>query len=240
MRENRGKRELRPIEILPGYLIHPLGSCFVKWGNTWVICSVRQEERVPPFLQGTGKGWITAEYGMLPGSTDIRISRDQHLGGRSQEIRRMIGRSLRGVMDFSLLGERTLRVDCDVIQADGGTRVASVVGGFVALIEALSKLHTRREISSWPLREFLGAVSVGKLGNEFILDLDYSEDSQVEVDMNVVMTESKKCIEIQATGEEAPFSPEELSRMLEIAWEGIEKIISLVKEVTLTLWKGRA
>ncbi|HEX68571.1 MAG TPA: ribonuclease PH [bacterium] len=238
MREGREDKELREIEFLPGYLKHPEGSCFVKWGNTWVICSVRVEEKVPPFLQGTGSGWVTAEYGMLPGSTNVRVSREYSQTGRSHEIQRMIGRSLRAVMNLEGLGERTLRVDCDVIQADGGTRMASVCGGFIALIEAVNKLYRDRVITHWPIKEYIAGVSVGKVEGRFLLDLEYSEDSIAEVDMNVVMTESGRIVELQSTAEKVPFTTSELNTLLKLANQGIEEIIKKIKEETIHLWKG--
>ncbi|MCD6218990.1 ribonuclease PH [Candidatus Calescamantes bacterium] len=239
VREKRGKDELRPIEFHPGYLIHPQGSCFVKWGNTWVICSAQVEERVPAFLQNTHTGWITAEYSMIPGATDPRITREQvRMGGRTKEIQRMIGRSLRGVTNLEILGERTMHIDCEVIQADGGTRMASVAGGFIALLEAVSKLKRDRVITRSPIREYLGGVSVGKVKGDYLLDLNYEEDSQAEVDMNIVMTESGKFVEIQGSAEGCPFSREEINALLNLASQGIEEIIRKIKEVTKDIWMG--
>ncbi|NOZ64205.1 MAG: ribonuclease PH [Caldiserica bacterium] len=237
VREGRSKNELRPIEFHVGYLIHPKGSCFVKWGNTWVICSAQVEERVPAFLHDTRTGWITAEYNMIPGATDPRIGREQvRTGGRTKEIQRMIGRSLRGVTNLALLGERTIHIDCEVIQADGGTRMASVAGGFIALIEAISKLKRDRIITRSPIREYLGGVSVGKVKGDYLLDLDYNEDYQAEVDMNVVMTESGKFVEIQAAAEGYPFSREEINAFLNLASKGVDEIIQKMKEVTKDIW----
>ncbi len=237
IREERSRNELRPIEFQVGYLIHPKGSCFVKWGNTWVICSAQVEERVPAFLHDTRTGWITAEYSMIPGATDPRIGREQvRTGGRTKEIQRMIGRSLRGVTNLALLGERTIHIDCEVIQADGGTRMASVTGGFIALIEAVSKLKRDRIITRSPIREYLGGVSVGKVKGDYLLDLNYNEDYQAEVDMNVVMTESGKFVEIQAAAEGYPFSREEINTFLNLASQGIDEVIRKMKEVTKDIW----
>ena len=239
VREKRGKDELRPIEFQPGYLIHPQGSCFVKWGNTWVICSAQVEERVPAFLQNTHTGWITAEYSMIPGATDPRITREQvRTGGRTKEIQRMIGRSLRGVTNLEILGERTIHIDCEVIQADGGTRMASVAGGFISLLEAVNKLKRDRVITRSPIREYLGGVSVGKVKGDYLLDLNYEEDSQAEVDMNIVMTESGKFVEIQGSAEGYPFSREEINVLINLASQGIEEIIRKIKEVTKDIWMG--
>lgn len=228
-RENgRKNEELREIKIIPDFLEHPAGSCLISFGKTKVICSANIDEKIPPFLQGSGEGWITAEYGMLPGSTHTRSQREAVRGkqsGRTVEIQRLIGRSLRAVVDRSLLGERTILIDCDVIQADGGTRTASITGSFVAMSIAIKKLLKEGRIDKNPIIENVAAVSIGKVKGEILLDLDYSEDSNAEVDMNLVATKSDKIVEIQGTAEKFAFPREELLEMLEIAFNGIKQLI---------------
>ncbi len=232
--EGRKPDELRKVNIIPGFLEHPDGSCLISFGKTKVICSASVDDKVPPFLQGSGEGWITAEYGMLPGSTHTRSQREAVKGkqsGRTVEIQRLIGRSLRAVVDRSLLGERTILIDCDVIQADGGTRTASITGSFVALSLAIQKLIKEGVLKENPIIENVAAVSIGKVDGEILLDLDYSEDSRAEVDLNLVATENRKIVEIQGTAEKFAFPEKELYQMLEIAFNGIERLIEYQKEV---------
>ena len=206
----------------------------IKMGNTQVLCSASVLDSVPPFLKETGQGWITAEYSLLPRSTQTRTERERQRGilkGRTQEIQRMIGRSLRAVVDLEKLGPRTIIIDCDVIQADGGTRCASITGGFVALALAVRWLQKKKLIEENPIREYLSAVSVGKVDGKFLLDLDYEEDSQAEVDFNVVMTESGKFVEIQGTAEHTPFDRAELDKMLKLAEKGIKELVKCQKKV---------
>jgi len=231
--DKRSNVDLRPVKITRKYLKYPLGSVLIEMGETKVICTVSMEEKVPPFLKGTNQGWLTAEYGMLPGSTPERKVRDVVKGvinGRSQEIQRLIGRSLRAVIDFSKLGERTIWIDTDVIQADGGTRTAAITGAFVALYDALEKLKRDGVIKEIPIKEFVAAVSVGIVDGEILLDLSANEDMRAEVDMNVVMTESDKFVEIQGTAEKTPFTYEQLQQMLNLAKQGIMKLIEIQKK----------
>ncbi len=228
--DNRQTNELRQIEMETDYLIHPEGSVLITVGQTKVICTATIEARVPGFLRGQGKGWITAEYSMLPRATNSRNQREASrgkLGGRTMEIQRLIGRSLRAVVDLEKLGERTLWIDCDVIQADGGTRTASITGAFVAMTIALGKL----DLPVLPVTDFLAATSVGiNSDNEAILDLNYAEDSTAAVDMNLVMTSSGEFVEMQGTGEEATFSRTQLNDMLDLGEEGIRRLIDIQKE----------
>lgn len=230
-KDGRNFDQLREIKINKNFIKHALGSCFFEMGDTKVICTVNSEDKVPPFLKDTKTGWITAEYSMLPGSTIERTTRQSNLTGRSQEIQRMIGRSLRGVVDLKKIGERTLWVDCDVIQADGGTRTASITGSFIALVEALNKMRKMGLIAVPVLKDYIAAVSVGIIQGKEFLDLAYSEDSIASVDLNIVMTEKEKIIEIQATAEGMPFSKEELDSLLKLAKKGIKEIISIEKEI---------
>lgn len=231
--DKRDYSELRQITFQPNYLKHPEGSVLVTFGDTKVICTVTFEDKVPPFLRGKGTGWVTAEYSMLPRATHSRNVRESAKGkvkGRTMEIQRLIGRSLRAVVDLEVLGERSLTVDCDVIQADGGTRTASITGAFVALQLAVDKLMREKVLTENPLKEYLAAISVGILPTgEAVLDLDYVEDSTAQVDMNLVMTESGQFVEIQGTGEEATFSPTELSEMLQLGELGIRELIQKQK-----------
>ncbi|MCM3596442.1 MULTISPECIES: ribonuclease PH [Bacillaceae] len=232
--DGRKQDELRRVEILTDYVKHPEGSVLISVGDTKVICNASIEDRVPPFMRGEGKGWITAEYSMLPRATEQRTIRESSKGkitGRTMEIQRLIGRALRAVVDLEKLGERTIWIDCDVIQADGGTRTASITGAFVAMTLALGKLMSQKKLSTLPITDFLAATSVGmdsKLGE--ILDLNYIEDSSAEVDMNVIMTSSGKFVELQGTGEEATFSREELNELLDLAEKGINSLISIQME----------
>jgi ribonuclease PH len=216
------------------YLKHAGGSVLIAVGDTRLICTASVEDRVPPFLRGKGKGWVTAEYSMLPGSTNVRTPRDitrGRLNGRSSEIQRLIGRSLRAVVDMEKLGERTVWIDCDVIQADGGTRTAAITGAYVAMADAMHGLLEQGVIGALPLRDFVAAVSVGKVGVELLLDLCFEEDSRAEVDMNVVMTGSGDFVEIQGTAEGQPFSNEELRMLLELASGGTGRLIGIQKEL---------
>lgn len=225
--DGRSADELRPVKITNNYLMHPAGSVLVEMGNTKVICTACVEEKTAKHLTGTGQGWVTAEYGMLPGSTGTRKTRDSSRGkvdGRSTEIQRLIGRSLRSVVDMNKLGERTIWLDCDVIQADGGTRTASITGAFAAMVEAMKKLKAGGLIEEIPVSGFVSAVSVGKVADRPILDLCYEEDSRAQVDMNVIMTDKGEYIEIQGTGEEAPFTAAELTQLLALASKGCAEL----------------
>lgn len=235
--DGRGNNDLRNTKITRGVLRHAEGSALIELGNTKVICAASVEESVPPFLATTGRGWVTAEYSMLPRATSKRTRRDASTGrisGRAQEIQRIIGRALRACIDLSMLGERTIVVDCDVIEADGGTRTASITGGFVALYDAAQYLVRNGLIGESPITDFVAAVSVGIVDGECLLDLDYSEDSRAEVDLNVAMNESGGIIEIQGTAEGKPFGKDKLIALTELAQEGILKLISKQKEA---LWE---
>ena len=227
MRTNRGDLDLRSISLEPGASKYAEGSCLARFGDTHVLCTASVEDRVPPHVYGTGAGWVTAEYGMLPRSTHERMAREAargKQGGRTLEIQRLIGRALRAAIDLRALGQRTLTIDCDVIQADGGTRTAAVTGGFVALALAVKALQARRTISSSPVKRQVAAVSVGIVEGAVRLDLDYAEDSTAEVDMNVVATGEGELVEVQGTAEGKPFSRAQLDRMLEAALVGIERL----------------
>lgn len=231
--DGRSHQSLRKITIKKDFLKYAEGSCLIEIGNTKVICSASVENGVPHFLRDTGKGWVTAEYGMLPRSCKSRITRESSrgkVGGRTQEIQRLVGRSLRAVVDTSVLGERTIWIDCDVIQGDGGTRAASITGAFIALTGALKKMQKDDLIESLPLTDYVASVSVGVINDKIILDLTYEEDSQADVDMNVVMTKKGKFIEVQGTAEGKPFSKTDMDNMLELAKKGIENIIKKQKE----------
>ena len=232
-REGRSPDQIRPVVITPRFIKHAEGSALIEVGDTRVVCTVSVENRVPQFLKGQGQGWITAEYGMLPRATTTRSEREATRGkpsGRTHEIQRLIGRSLRAVVDTRGFGERTLWVDCDVIQADGGTRTASITGAFVALVEALRHMKRQGTLSELPLLDFVAATSVGKVGGEILLDLNYEEDSSAEVDMNVVKTGRGHFVELQGTAEEHPFSDEELRGLLSAADRGIQELIALQKK----------
>ncbi|MCK0473573.1 ribonuclease PH [Halalkalibacter sp. APA_J-10(15)] len=237
--DGRQINELRKVVIETNYIKHPEGSVLISMGDTKVICSASIEDRVPPFLRGQGKGWVTAEYSMLPRATEQRTIRESSKGkvsGRTMEIQRLIGRALRSVIDLSKLGERTVWIDCDVIQADGGTRTASITGAFVALSLAMEKAFTVKKIKEWPITDFLAAISVGideKHGE--ILDLNYKEDSTAKVDMNVVMTGSNEFVELQGTGEEATYSKDQLHKMLELSEDGITELVLLQEEALGTI-----
>ena len=225
--DGRRVDELRPIKITPGFITNVDGSVLIEVGLTRVICTATVEEQVPQFLRDSGRGWVTAEYGMLPGSGDTRIAREAargRVGGRTHEIQRLIGRSLRAITDMNLMGQRTIWLDCDVIQADGGTRTASITGAYVALALALRSLTAQGKCSGEPLRGSVAAVSAGILGGEALLDLRYDEDSRAEVDMNFVMTATGQYVEVQGTAESSPFDRSQLDRMAELAWVGIQQL----------------
>jgi ribonuclease PH len=228
--DNRLAEQLRPSRITPNYLVHAEGSVLVEAGRTKVICTASVEDRVPLFRRNSGKGWVTAEYGMLPRATSTRTQREAsagRVGGRTQEIQRLIGRSLRAVTRMEELGERTITLDCDVIQADGGTRTASITGAFVALVLALQQLRERDALRTMPVSDFVAATSVGIVDGEPMLDLAYTEDSQADVDMNVVKTGGGLYIELQGTAEALPFGREALNRLLDLADTGIRQLIAL-------------
>ena len=224
---NRKSDEMRSLQFIPNFTMHAAGSVLAVFGNTKVLCTASVEERVPGFLRGEGKGWITAEYGMLPGSTHTRSQREAAKGkqsGRTLEIQRLIGRSLRAAVNLELLGERTITIDCDVLQADGGTRTAAISGGYIALVLALHQLVESGLLEKTPLVAQIAAISVGVYQGTPVLDLDYAEDSQADTDMNVIMASDGKLIEIQATAEQAPFAKAELLAMLDLAEKGIKQI----------------
>jgi ribonuclease PH len=232
-RDGRNDDEMRPVQLVPGYLRNPAGSVLIHVGETRVLCTASVEEKVPPFLAGSGTGWVTGEYGMLPASTNTRVQREIHRGrpsGRTMEIQRLIGRALRSVVNKKALGERTIWVDCDVLQADGGTRTAAITGGFVALCLALHKLHDKRTIRQGVLTGMLAAVSVGVVGGRAVLDLDYAEDSAAEVDMNVVRVDDGRYVEIQGTAESAPFDRTALDGLLARADRGLELLHAKQRE----------
>jgi ribonuclease PH len=232
--DGRAADELRPVFITPRFMKHAEGSALIEVGDTRVVCTVSVEERVPPFRKGMGEGWITSEYGMLPRATSTRVQREASKGkpsGRTHEIQRLIGRSLRAVVDLKALGERTLWVDCDVIQADGGTRTASITGGFVALVEALRHLKKQGAFEDLPLVDFIAATSVGKVGGAIVLDLNYEEDSRADVDMNIVKTGRGLFVEIQGTAERTPFSHDQMGELMALADKGISDLIAAQKKV---------
>jgi ribonuclease PH len=232
--DGRKMAQLRPIKITPSYIKTADGSVLIEIGDTKVICTAKLEDRVPPFLRNSGKGWITAEYGMLPGSSSIRIGRESSrgkVGGRTHEIQRLIGRSLRAIADLRSLGEKTIWIDCDVIQADGGTRTASITGAYVALVEAVRNWLSRGVISIDPIRDAVAAVSIGIIDGKICLDLCYEEDSKADVDMNFVMTGAGKFIEVQGTAEASPFTRKQMERMAEIAQIAIKELLKAQKKV---------
>jgi ribonuclease PH len=226
---DRAPGDLRPVTITPHYLAHAEGSVLIEVGHTRVICAASIEERVPPFLRGTGKGWVTAEYGMLPRATNTRTAREAaqgKVGGRTMEIQRLIGRSMRSVVRLERLGERTLWLDCDVIQADGGTRTASITGAFVAMVLAFGRLKDADQIASIPVNDYVAATSVGIVAGMPLLDLAYEEDSKAEVDMNVVKTGDGRFVEVQGTAESEPFDQPALDGLLTLASQGIEQLVA--------------
>jgi ribonuclease PH len=229
----RKPENLRNVKITKNFIKHAEGSVLVEFGDTKVICNASVEESVPPFLRGKGTGWVTAEYSMLPRSTHTRSPREASkgkIGGRTHEIQRLIGRSLRAIIDLSALGERSIHIDCDVIQADGGTRTASITGAYIALAQALKWLEAKGSITVNPLREAVAAVSVGIVGGKVLLDLDYSEDSTAEVDMNFVVTSSGRFVEVQGTAEAEPFTVEQMDMMRDVALAGIRELLDFQKK----------
>ena len=229
-KDGRANNELRPVKITTGFQPYAEGSALITLGDTKVVCAISLENRVPAFLKGKGRGWITAEYGMLPRSTTTRISReDSRNGGRTREIQRLIGRSLRAVVDLDALGEHMLMVDCDVLQADGGTRTAAITGSYVALVQALNTLKAKEIISSNPIKSAVAATSVGVVAGEELLDLCYDEDSWAEVDFNVVMTSEGKFVEVQGTAEENPFTKQTIDTVLALAEKGINHLFTVQK-----------
>ena len=233
--DGRVPDQLRRVVLTRDYLRHPEGSVLVEFGDTKVICTASVEDKVPAFLKGQAKGWVTAEYGMLPRSTNTRMGRERGgPSGRSQEIQRLVGRSLRAVVDMAKLGERTLWMDCDVIQADGGTRTAAITGSWVALSDALEQLVRGGMLPGSPLRENVAAISVGMVGGRALLDLDYEEDSTAEVDMNVVMTGSGAFVEVQGTAEQTPFGKDQLAELLALAERGIDALVGLQRRAVAT------
>jgi len=231
--DGRAAHELRPVSIRTNFIKHAEGSALIEVGDTRVVCTASVQEKVPPFLYRTGRGWVTAEYGMLPRATTDRVEREAakgKQGGRTMEIQRLIGRSLRAAVNHELLGERTIWLDCDVLQADGGTRTASITGSYVALVLALGRLYVDGAMQHWPVIDFIAAISVGMLGGSPLLDLNYEEDSKAGTDMNVVATDKGRFVEIQGTAETASFSEEEMRAMLALAKSGIAQLIEKQRE----------
>ena len=232
--DNRSPTEIRPTRLTPHFLCHAEGSVLIEAGLTRIVCAASVEDRVPPFLRNSGKGWITSEYGMIPRATSTRTVREAttgKVGGRTQEIQRLIGRSLRSVTKLEEIGERTIWIDCDVIQADGGTRTASITGGFVALVLALERMREKELINAIPVQDYVAAISVGIVDGTPILDLAYEEDSRAEVDMNIVKTGDGRFIEVQGTAEGPPFDRDVLNQLLGLAETGIREIIALQREI---------
>lgn len=232
--DGRQPDQMRPVKVTRDFLRHAEGSVLIEVGDTKVVCAASVEDRVPQFLRDTGQGWVTAEYGMLPRSTKTRTSREASTGrpsGRTFEIQRLVGRSLRGVTDLATLGPRTVWIDCDVIQADGGTRTAAITGAYVALADALHYLRTNGRIPSLPLKDFVAATSVGVVDGQAVLDLCYAEDSIADVDMNVIMTGGGKFVEVQGTAEDSPFDRTQLDAMLRLASAGIQELVALQRRL---------
>lgn len=239
--DGRKANQLRQIHMTPNYIKHAEGSVLIEVGDTKVICTASVEDRVPPFMRGEGRGWVTAEYAMLPRATQTRNVREAakgKLGGRTMEIQRLIGRSLRSVVNLEALGERTVWLDCDVIQADGGTRTAAITGAFVALVFALDNLVQKKQLPAIPVYDFLAATSVGIVNGKPVLDLNFAEDSKAKVDMNIVLTGGGHFVEIQGTGEDAPFSRQELNQLLQLAEDGVTQIFQLQKDILGTRVAG--
>lgn len=231
---HRAPTQMRPINITRHYTRHAEGSVLIEYGETKVICTASVIEKIPPFLKGAGQGWLTAEYGMLPRSTGERMQREAARGkqsGRTMEIQRLIGRALRSILDLKQIGERTIQIDCDVIQADGGTRTASITGAFVALHDAIEYLHTQQTITTNPIQDQVAAVSVGLLQGQPLLDLDYMEDSNCDTDLNIVMTGNLGLVEVQGTAEKVAFSRQELNTMLDMAQQGLQELFALQRKV---------
>ena len=232
--DGRRKDQLRPVKITRDFISHAEGSVLIEMGGTKVICTASVEEKVPPFLKDKGRGWVTAEYAMLPRATAERTPREAvkgKQGGRTVEIQRLVGRALRAVTDMSQMGERTIWIDCDVIQADGGTRTASITGSFVALADALAVVKKKKLLKKRPLTDYLAAISVGKVAGEVFLDLAYSEDSLAEVDMNLVMTGKGRYVEVQGTAEQVPFEKKDLDEFIDLGWKGIQELVAIQKEL---------
>ena len=230
MRTGRKNDEMREVRVTKNYIMHPEGSVLIEFGNTKVICNATVEEKIPPFLRGSGTGWITAEYSMLPRATNSRVQREASKGkiaGRTMEIQRLIGRALRSSIDLGKLGERTIIIDCDVIQADGGTRTASITGAYLAMELAIEKLIDERKLNEIPIISKVAAISVGKIKNEILLDLEYEEDSKADVDMNIIMNDKGEFIEIQGTGEEATFPQDDLMKFIEVSKNAFDKLFKL-------------
>ena len=230
MRTGRKNDEMREVRVTKNYIMHPEGSVLIEFGNTKVICNATVEEKIPPFLRGSGTGWITAEYSMLPRATNNRVQREASKGkvaGRTMEIQRLIGRALRSSIDLSKLGERTIIIDCDVIQADGGTRTASITGAYLAMELAIEKLIDDGKLNEIPIISKVAAISVGKIKNDILLDLEYEEDSKADVDMNIIMNDQGEFIEIQGTGEEATFTQDDLMKFIAVSKNAFEKLFEL-------------
>jgi tRNA nucleotidyltransferase len=230
VRTGRENDEMREVRVTKNYIMHPEGSVLIEFGNTKVICNATVEEKIPPFLRGSGTGWITAEYSMLPRATNNRVQREASKGkvaGRTMEIQRLIGRALRSSIDLSKLGERTIIIDCDVIQADGGTRTASITGAYLAMELAIEKLIDDGKLNEIPIISKVAAISVGKIKNDILLDLEYEEDSKADVDMNIIMNDKGEFIEIQGTGEEATFTQDDLMKFIAVSKNAFEKLFEL-------------
>ena len=232
--DGRRRDQIRPVKVTRNFTKHAEGSVLIEMGDTKVICTASVEEKVPPFLKGKGSGWVTAEYAMLPRATHERSPREAvkgKQGGRTLEIQRLVGRALRSVTDLSQLGERSIWIDCDVIQADGGTRTASITGAFLALADACTVLKKKELIKKLPLTDYLAAISVGKVGGEVMVDLAYSEDSMAEVDMNVVMTGRGRYVEVQGTAERTPFAKQDMDEFLALSWQAIQRLTTIQQEL---------
>jgi len=232
--DGRQRDQIRPVKITRDFITHAEGSVLIEMGGTKVICTASLEEKVPPFLRDKGRGWVTAEYAMLPRATHDRTPREAvkgKQGGRTLEIQRLVGRALRAIIDTTGMGERTIWIDCDVIQADGGTRTASITGAFVALADALAVLKRRNLIKKRPLLDYLAAISVGKVGGDVMVDLAYTEDSSAEVDMNLVMTGRGRYVEVQGTAEQKPFDKKDLDEFLGFGWKGIQELVAMQKDL---------
>ena len=232
--DGRRRDEIRPVNVTRPFIKHADGSVLMEMGDTKVICTASIEEKVPPFLRNKGQGWVTAEYAMLPRATHERTPREASRGkqsGRTLEIQRLVGRALRAVTDMTAMGERTIWIDCDVIQADGGTRTASITGAFIALADAFAKLKDQKIIPAIPLMDYLAAISVGKVGAQSMVDLCYEEDSMAEVDMNLVMTGQGRMVEIQGTAERGTFGKDELDEFLALGWDGIQRLVKMQKDL---------
>ncbi len=232
--DGRRRDEIRPVNVTRPFIKHADGSVLMEMGDTKVICTASIEEKVPQFLRNKGQGWVTAEYAMLPRATHVRTPREASRGkqsGRTLEIQRLVGRALRAVTDMTAMGERTIWIDCDVIQADGGTRTASITGAFIALADAFAKLKDQKIIPAIPLTDYLAAISVGKVGAQSMVDLCYEEDSMAEVDMNLVMTGQGRLVEIQGTAERGTFGKDELDEFLALGWDGIQRLVKMQKDL---------